>query len=65
MLMTATITVNKLFNNAIPILIAVYASVFQFNGRAQCPITSGGIPTCYISFVLFSSAAVSAWISKK
>ena len=36
-------------------IIAVIASIMQFNGNAECPKTSNGIPMCYYSFLIFSS----------
>ncbi len=35
--------------------IATYGSIFQYFGISECPKTGGGIPMCYISFMIFFS----------
>tara|TARA_R110002096_G_scaffold345818_1_gene539262 strand:- start:13777 stop:14166 length:390 start_codon:yes stop_codon:yes gene_type:complete len=36
------------------LIIAIIASVIQFNGLGECPKLDNGTPMCYLSFVLFS-----------
>ena len=35
--------------------IALFASVLQFIGKAECPKTASGTPMCYYSLLFFSS----------
>ncbi len=35
--------------------LATYATIGQLFGEIQCPKTEGGLPMCYISFVIFVS----------
>lgn len=39
----------------IAVTVALIASIMQFTGNGECPKTDGGIPMCYLSFLIFSS----------
>jgi|LGVF01.2.fsa_nt_gb hypothetical protein len=45
--------------------LATYATIGQLLGEIQCPKTEGGLPMCYISFVIFASLVLLKIISLK
>jgi len=45
------------------LLIAAYGTIGNFIGFAECPKTNGGIPMCYISFLLFFILIILKWMS--
>jgi len=50
---------------AIPLLIALYGTVFQIFWWVECPKTWGGIPMCFISLSIFTGLVVCKYIMSK
>jgi hypothetical protein len=67
----ATITYIMKFNTIFWIFIspvavlALIASFMQYTGMAKCPMTSSGIPMCYLSLIINSAIILLVILQKR